>query len=191
MSEGERVLLVEDLTTDGGSKLSFVDAIRDTGATCGWTAGDFLLRDFPRNRKDAWRSRGEADFPVHMVGRSGRGQASRRLCRRYAGAGRDLPQRSARMARGAQARLTTRSRERSQKSRPTLRRGFSFGTAGLAGGLHPRGELSTKHTLCIERASVAMTVPIRGRAESRFQARNSSGDLRGRRTGNGRLSRHG
>ncbi|MCK0126969.1 orotate phosphoribosyltransferase, partial [Gelidibacter sp. F2691] len=38
MSEGQRVLLVEDLTTDGGSKLSFVDAIRDTGATCGATA---------------------------------------------------------------------------------------------------------------------------------------------------------
>ena len=29
MNEGERVLLVEDLTTDGGSKLSFVDAIRE------------------------------------------------------------------------------------------------------------------------------------------------------------------
>lgn len=38
MSEGQRVLLVEDLTTDGGSKLSFVDAIRDTGATCQATA---------------------------------------------------------------------------------------------------------------------------------------------------------
>ena len=31
MTPGQRVLLVEDLTTDGGSKLSFVDAIRDTG----------------------------------------------------------------------------------------------------------------------------------------------------------------
>ncbi|MBY0352126.1 orotate phosphoribosyltransferase [Tabrizicola sp.] len=38
MTEGQRVLLVEDLTTDGGSKLSFVDAIRETGATCGHTA---------------------------------------------------------------------------------------------------------------------------------------------------------
>jgi orotate phosphoribosyltransferase len=28
MTPGQRVLLVEDLTTDGGSKLSFVDAIR-------------------------------------------------------------------------------------------------------------------------------------------------------------------
>ena len=32
MSEGQNVLLVEDLTTDGGSKLSFVDAIREAPA---------------------------------------------------------------------------------------------------------------------------------------------------------------
>ena len=38
MREGQRVLLVEDMTTDGGSKLSFVDAIRETGATCDATA---------------------------------------------------------------------------------------------------------------------------------------------------------
>src|SRR3546814_16892712 len=30
--EGSRVLLVEDLATDGGSKLNFVDAIRRAGA---------------------------------------------------------------------------------------------------------------------------------------------------------------
>ena len=30
---GDRVLLVEDLITDGGSKLGFVDALRDDGAT--------------------------------------------------------------------------------------------------------------------------------------------------------------
>jgi len=47
MSEGQRVLLVEDLTTDGGSKLSFVDAIRDTGATCGHTAVIFYYDIFP------------------------------------------------------------------------------------------------------------------------------------------------
>lgn len=47
MSEGERVLLVEDLTTDGGSKLSFVDAIRETGASCGHTAVIFYYGIFP------------------------------------------------------------------------------------------------------------------------------------------------
>ncbi len=47
MSEGQRVLLVEDLTTDGGSKLSFVDAIRETGATCEHTAVIFYYGIFP------------------------------------------------------------------------------------------------------------------------------------------------
>ncbi|MDW3222233.1 MAG: orotate phosphoribosyltransferase [Paracoccaceae bacterium] len=47
MLEGERVLLVEDLTTDGGSKLSFVDAIRETGATCSHTAVIFYYGIFP------------------------------------------------------------------------------------------------------------------------------------------------
>ncbi len=47
MSEGQRVLLVEDLTTDGGSKLSFVDAIRATGAECAHTAVIFYYGIFP------------------------------------------------------------------------------------------------------------------------------------------------
>ncbi|SEQ67894.1 orotate phosphoribosyltransferase [Loktanella sp. DSM 29012] len=47
MSEGQRVLLVEDLTTDGGSKLSFVDAIRDTGANCNATAVIFYYGIYP------------------------------------------------------------------------------------------------------------------------------------------------
>ena len=47
MTEGQRVLLVEDLTTDGGSKLSFVDAIRATGASCGHTAVIFYYGIFP------------------------------------------------------------------------------------------------------------------------------------------------
>lgn len=51
MAEGERVLLVEDLTTDGGSKLSFVDAIRETGAACGHTAVIFYYDIFPETVK--------------------------------------------------------------------------------------------------------------------------------------------
>ena len=46
MTPGQRVLLVEDLTTDGGSKLSFVDAIRETGATCNHTAVIFYYGIF-------------------------------------------------------------------------------------------------------------------------------------------------
>jgi orotate phosphoribosyltransferase len=47
MAEGDRVLLVEDLTTDGGSKISFIDAIRKTGATCAHTAVIFYYGIFP------------------------------------------------------------------------------------------------------------------------------------------------
>ncbi len=46
MHDGQRVLLVEDLTTDGGSKISFVEAIRDTGASCAWTAVIFYYGIF-------------------------------------------------------------------------------------------------------------------------------------------------
>ena len=52
MSEGQRVLLVEDLTTDGGSKVSFVDAIRETGATCAHTAVIFYYGIFPQTEKN-------------------------------------------------------------------------------------------------------------------------------------------
>jgi len=48
MPEGARVLLVEDLTTDGGSKLKFVDAIRAAGATCAHTAVVFSYGNLPQ-----------------------------------------------------------------------------------------------------------------------------------------------
>ncbi|MFG6590957.1 orotate phosphoribosyltransferase [Sulfitobacter sp. 1A12157] len=51
MTPGQRVLLVEDLTTDGGSKLSFVDAIRETGASCAHTAVIFHYGIFPQTEK--------------------------------------------------------------------------------------------------------------------------------------------
>lgn len=47
MEPGQRVLLVEDLTTDGGSKLSFAEAIRDTGAHCAHAAVIFSYGIFP------------------------------------------------------------------------------------------------------------------------------------------------
>lgn len=46
MTPGQRALLVEDLATDGGSKVSFVQAIRDTGAHCGHTAVIFYYGIF-------------------------------------------------------------------------------------------------------------------------------------------------
>ncbi|KAF0676812.1 orotate phosphoribosyltransferase [Profundibacterium mesophilum] len=47
LREGQRVLLVEDLTTDGGSKLGFVDAIREAGGHCAHTAVIFSYGIFP------------------------------------------------------------------------------------------------------------------------------------------------
>ena len=46
MREGQRVLLVEDLATDGGSKIKFVEAIRATGASCQHSAVIFFYGIF-------------------------------------------------------------------------------------------------------------------------------------------------
>lgn len=63
MHEDQRVLLVEDLTTDGGSKLSFVDAIRETGATCGHTAVIFYYGIFPETD----RTLGDHGVQLHSL----------------------------------------------------------------------------------------------------------------------------
>lgn len=47
LEENSNVLLVEDLATDGGSKLSFVKAIRDAGAKCNHTFVVFFYGAFP------------------------------------------------------------------------------------------------------------------------------------------------
>ena len=47
LDEGSNVLLVEDLATDGGSKLAFVKALRDAGAKCSHTFVVFFYDAFP------------------------------------------------------------------------------------------------------------------------------------------------
>lgn len=47
MPEGSHVLLVEDLTTDGGSKITFVDALRKAGATVSDVFVVFFYGVFP------------------------------------------------------------------------------------------------------------------------------------------------
>ncbi|MEQ8664579.1 MAG: orotate phosphoribosyltransferase [Rhodospirillales bacterium] len=47
LAEGSRVLLVEDLATDGGSKVNFVNALRDAGAECNHTWVVFFYGAFP------------------------------------------------------------------------------------------------------------------------------------------------
>lgn len=51
LSAGENVLLVEDLATDGGSKFSFVDAIRTVGGTCRYSSVVFYYDIFPEATK--------------------------------------------------------------------------------------------------------------------------------------------
>ena len=46
INSDQNILLVEDLATDGGSKVSFVEAIRQTGATCNDTAVIFYYDIF-------------------------------------------------------------------------------------------------------------------------------------------------
>ncbi len=54
MPEGSRVLLVEDLTTDGGSKIKFADAIRQAGGVIDHTFAIFyydIFKDAPERLK--------------------------------------------------------------------------------------------------------------------------------------------
>jgi len=48
--DGRRVLLVEDLTTDGGSKIKFADALRNAGADVEHTIVIFYYDVFPQTR---------------------------------------------------------------------------------------------------------------------------------------------
>ncbi len=51
MLPGQRVLLVEDLATDGRSKINFVNAIRDAGGTCDHCTVLFFYDIYPEGRK--------------------------------------------------------------------------------------------------------------------------------------------
>lgn len=51
ISEGQRVLLVEDMTTDGGSKVNFCKALRDAGAHVDHILVFFFYDIFPHGRK--------------------------------------------------------------------------------------------------------------------------------------------
>lgn len=51
LKAGERVLLVEDLTTDGGSKIKFCEALRQAGAEVSDTLVIFYYDIFPETRQ--------------------------------------------------------------------------------------------------------------------------------------------
>lgn len=51
ITEGQRVLLIEDLTTDGGSKIKFCEALRQAGAEVNDTLVIFFYDIFPKTRE--------------------------------------------------------------------------------------------------------------------------------------------
>ncbi len=63
IQEGQRVLLVEDLTTDGGSKVNFANAIREAGASVAHTSVIFYYDIF----KDAPQHLEEAGLKLHYL----------------------------------------------------------------------------------------------------------------------------
>ena len=92
---GQRVLLVEDLTTDGGSKLRFAEAIRAAGGEVAHTFVVFYYGIFPQTVRRPRRPRPDAALSRHLARRAGRGPRRRPFRRRHARRGRGLPRRSA------------------------------------------------------------------------------------------------
>ena len=69
--EGMRTLLVEDLTTDGGSKIRFAKALRDAGAICNHTFVVFFYGVFPGSFETLAQHGHHAAPSLHLVGRAG------------------------------------------------------------------------------------------------------------------------
>ncbi len=63
LAPGDRALLVEDLATDGGTKIGFVNAIRETGASCNHAAVVFYYGIFP----EAEALLAENDISLHYL----------------------------------------------------------------------------------------------------------------------------
>ena len=63
ITDGQRVLLVEDLTTDGGSKIKFCEALRRAGAVVNHTIVVFYYDIFPETHKTL----AEHDLKLHSL----------------------------------------------------------------------------------------------------------------------------
>ena len=64
ISQDDHVLLVEDMTTDGGSKVSFVEGIRQAGAKCNHCFVVFSYGIFPDKIK---KLEEEVDLKLHYL----------------------------------------------------------------------------------------------------------------------------
>ena len=98
---GQRVLLVEDLATDGRSKVNFVKAIRDAGGKCDHCFVIFFYDIYPAGQENPRRSRRHTARAHHLVGRAGGRQSERQIRSQDAGRGREIHERSGRLVEGA------------------------------------------------------------------------------------------
>ena len=98
---GQRVLLVEDLATDGRSKVNFVKALREADGKCEHCFVLFFYDIYPEGKKILGRSRRHAACAHHLARRAQRGQGERQVRAQDAGRGGELHQRSGRLVEGA------------------------------------------------------------------------------------------
>ena len=118
LEPGQRVLLVEDLTTDGGSKVNFCNALRAAGATVEHIFVIFFYGIYPEQRENPVRPQHQAAPSVHLVGRAGVRQDLRPVRSDQARRDREIPARSGRLVEGAWRRLADRRRITSTSNGP-------------------------------------------------------------------------
>ena len=75
--EGARTLLVEDLTTDGRSKINFCQALRNAGAIVDHVFVNFYYDIFPESKKILGELNVQAPLPRDLVGHPGGGEEGR------------------------------------------------------------------------------------------------------------------
>ena len=117
MAEGARILLVEDLTTDGGSKLRFAEAIRTAGGEVAHTFVIFFYGIFAADRAGARRATASActTSPPGATCSPRRAPASHFDAADPRG-GRGLPRRAAGLVRGPRRRHRGRRLRRNDPS---------------------------------------------------------------------------
>ena len=93
VKEGARAILVEDLASDGRSKLIFTKAMRDAGLQVSHAFVVFHYGSLPVLDRGAGRRRHHAACAGHLVGRVGRSQGLEPLPGGDAGGSRDVPAR--------------------------------------------------------------------------------------------------
>ena len=120
---GQRVLLVEDLATDGKSKANFINAIREAEGKCEHCFVIFFYDIYPQSKKIIGDLGVTLHCAHHLEGRAGGRQDERKVRAEDAGRGREIHPRSGRLVEG------TRRRRRS--GRVSFHAGLSLSHANF------------------------------------------------------------